>query len=161
MAMARGYNGLQIGLHWAIAVLIAVNYLIAEDMGRSFDAHLEGAAVGFFPAMAHVYLGLAVLALAVVRLLVRVIKGAPGAPPSGSGLLDQAGLWAHRLLYLLMIAVPTAGATAWYLGIEKAGDLHVLLMNGLLIVVGLHTAAALFHQYVLKDRLLLRMLRPQ
>ena len=68
--------------------------------------------------------------------------------------------WMHLALCALLIAMPTFGAMSWYLGLGWAGDLHEISVNVLLILVGVHAAAALFHHYVLKDGLIDRMRRP-
>ncbi|MDZ4094566.1 MAG: cytochrome b/b6 domain-containing protein [Paracoccaceae bacterium] len=159
MSVKTGYSGVQIGLHWAIALLIGVNYIVSDGMGRIFDGTLEGkAAVGWTPFI-HVYVGLAVLALVLLRLAVRWMQGAPEAKPSGNAMMDRAGEWTHKLLYLLLFLVPGLGAVTWYGGLEATADLHVIVMNAMMILVLLHAAAALFHQYVLKDGLLVRMMR--
>jgi len=156
MTTKTSYSGLQIALHWAIALLIGANYLISEGMGRFLDKHLEGEAVSGLTPNFHVYAGVAVMVLALVRLVVRATSGAPEAASEGSWM-DLGAVWAHRALYLLMILVPALGAGAWYLGIEDLGDVHVLAMNAMMIIAGLHALAALFHQFVLKDGLLKRM----
>jgi cytochrome b561 len=160
MKTSTGYSGLQILLHWAILVLIAVNWFVSEGMEEAFDAHTEGAAVAFWPSSIHVYVGLAVLVLVLVRLVLRVGRGAPAVPQGTSRVIDLAGQASHLALYGLLVIVPTLGAVAWYLGYDPAGGLHVLAMNIMLILIGLHAAAALFHQYVLKDGLIARMMRP-
>ena len=107
----------------------------------------------------HVWVGLAVLAMASLRLALRAILGGGPAASSGPALLEKGAGAIHALLYGLMFAVPLLGAAAWYAGIEDAADLHVLAVDGLMILAGLHAAAALFHQFVLKDHRLLRMMR--
>ena len=74
--------------------------------------------------------------------------------------MQQAAVWGHRLLYVLMLAVPALGAAAWYGGIEDAGEVHELAGNALMIVALGHAAVALWHQYVRRDGTLTRMLRP-
>ncbi len=160
MKQATGYSGLQIGLHWLILILIGMNYFVSEGMEEAFEAHNEGAAVGFWPASIHVYVGLAILALVLIRLIVRLVRGAPEVPAGTNRILRVLGEWSHVLLYALMIAVPALGALAWYLGIEIAAGTHVLMMNAMLVLAGVHAAAALFHQFVLRDNLLDRMRRP-
>lgn len=157
MQTKTSYSPVQIALHWAIAVLIILNYIISDGMPEIFDGMLEGKPVtGFTPAF-HVYAGMAVMILAVLRLGLRRISGAP--VPHGEGLMDLVARWTHRALYLLMIAVPALGAISWYGGIDATAGLHVLSMNAMMILALAHAAAALFHQYVLKDGLLLRMTR--
>ena len=42
--------------------------------------------------------------------------------------------------------------------VHQIGDWHALAANALLIVAGVHAAAALFHHYILHDETLRRML---
>ena len=126
-------------------------------MGKIFDAHNEGKLIPLWPGMVHVYVGLTMLALVVVRMIVRWKFGVPVAPTTPYGWMETASFWTHRLLYVLMLAVPIAGAIAWYRGIETVANIHVYAMNTLLWLAGLHAAAALYHHFVLKDGLLKRM----
>ena len=156
MSTTTGYSRLQIALHWAIAALIVANYLISEGMEDAFDGMMEGSPVAGFVPSFHVWAGVAVLVLAVIRLVVRM---ASGAPEAGSSLGDIAASWMHRALYALMIAVPALGAITWFGGIDATADFHVLAMNAMMLLALGHAAMALLHQFVLKDGLLVRMLR--
>lgn len=158
MAERNGYSGLQIGLHWAIALLIGTNYLVSEGMEESFDGMMEGRAVTGWTPSIHVYVGVAVLVLVAIRILVRITRGAPG-PVQGGTLFDKLGEVSHWVLYVLMLAVPALGAISWYLKIDQTAGLHVIVMNVMMILIGLHAVAALFHQFILKDHLLLRMMK--
>jgi cytochrome b561 len=157
--MAKSYTALQIALHWTIAILIVANYLISDEMGRSLRSQLEGGVVTGFTPTWHVWAGVAVLVLALIRLAVRLISPEVHAP--AETLMDKAGVWAHWALYALMVAVPALGVLAWFGGVGEAGDVHVVVMNIMMILVLGHAAMALFHQYVLKDHLLLKMMRPR
>lgn len=162
MREKTGYNSLQIGLHWLIVILIAINYFVSDGMGRAFFQHMRDS-TGASPsgtAAIHVYLGLAVFFLALFRLAVRLVSGAPEAPHDGPEWMRLAGIATHWALYALIIIVPWLGGYAWYVGVPTAANLHVVLMNLMLILAGLHALAALYHQYVLKDGLLRRMMRP-
>jgi cytochrome b561 len=161
MSERTGYSLVQIGLHWLIALLFAFNYIFGDGMARIFRAHLDGQETALWPGMTHVYVGLTVFWLAILRLVIRWWQGAPSSPPGGPAWMESASVWTHRVMYLLLIAMPWAGGFAWYLNLDIAGEIHVILMNALLVIVGLHAAAALFHQYVLKDGLLWRMLRTE
>ena len=156
MAVRSGYSGLQIGLHWVIAVLIVSAWWTGDGARSALDAYEETAAApGFVP---HVALGLAILALVVLRVIVRLTRGAPEAPGVPGSLPVRAAGWGHLLIYVLMIAVPLGGISAWFLGLET-GDIHALFANVLMVVVLGHTAFALYHQYVVKDGLLRRMMK--
>ena len=160
MKLRQGYSGAQISLHWIIAVLILFNYIYSDGMGRALDARLENTPLpqlGINPVI-HVWIGVAVLLLCALRLGLRLGGGAPA--PGGSGLMQSAAAWGHRLLYALMFLVPLAGAITWFGGVEATGDLHAVLANALLVVAGGHALVAIYHQFVIRDGLLARMTRP-
>jgi cytochrome b561 len=156
MTKAADYTGLQVGLHWATALLIGANYFISEGMGEALDAHLDGQAVAGFVPTWHVWSGSLLLVLVLVRLVVRFATGAPKSDtvrkPS-----DVAAEVGHWVLYGLMLAVPLLGAITWFGMTDTTGDLHVLVMNALMVVILGHAGMAIFHHYVLKDGLLRKM----
>ena len=156
----NGYSGAQIALHWIIAILILFNYIYSEGMARALDARLEGTPAGALdinPSI-HVWVGVSVLVLSLVRLMLRFGRGVPAA--GGSGIMQVAAIWGHRLLYLLMILVPAMGMMTWFGRIDATGEPHAVLANALLIVAGGHALMAIWHQYVIRDGLLNRMMRP-
>jgi cytochrome b561 len=157
--MTKSYSSLQIVLHWAIAGLIAANYLISDDMEQAFDTMMQGGVVTGVTPVFHVWAGVAVLGLVLVRLLVR--GASAGWQQEAETLSDRAALWGHRALYALMVAVPALGAISWFGGIDATAELHVLVMNVMMLLVLGHAAMALVHQYVLRDGLLMKMLRPR
>ena len=59
----------------------------------------------------------------------------------------------------MMLAVPVLGAVTWFGGMDATADLHVIAVNVLMILALGHAAMASFHQYVLRDGLLGRMMR--
>lgn len=157
MKTTTGYSGLQIGLHWLVAILILVAWFTGEGAEEAMEVVEEGGVAGFIP---HVAIGLAILALVLVRVLVRLSRGAPAAPGELGSLSARAADWGHRLIYLLMIAVPLGGISVFFLGLD-VGDVHGLAANVLMLVVLGHALMALYHQYVLKDGLLRRMMRAE
>lgn len=157
MKTTTGYSGLQIGLHWLIAILIVTAWFTGEGAEEAMEVVEEGGAAGFVP---HVAIGLAILALVVVRVLVRLGRGAPAAPGEPGSLSVMAADWGHRLIYLLMIAVPLGGISVFFLGLD-VGEVHGLAANVLMLVVLGHALMALYHQYVLKDGLLRRMMKAE
>lgn len=151
------YSSIQIALHWAVAVLIPLAWLSAEGAEEALEAAEDGAATGFVP---HVAFGMAILALVVLRLVIRLTRGAPAAPGVPGSLQVKAANWGHRLLYLLMIAVPLGGVSIWFGGMDN-GDIHGLFANVLLAVALGHALMALYHHYVLKDGLIRRMMKAE
>lgn len=157
MKTTTGYSAIQIGLHWIIAILILVAWLSGEGAEEAMEAFEDGASTGFVP---HFAFGLTILTLVVLRLVIRLTRGAPAVPGTPGSWQVMAAVWGHRLIYLLMIAVPLGGASVFFLGLE-VGEIHGLAANILMLVVLGHALMALFHQYVLKDGLLRRMMRAE
>ena len=99
-------------------------------------------------------------------------------PPLDHGVLLAIARVTHWLLYALLIVTVGFGiANVWVRGdsifnlfrippydpgnrdlMHLIGDRHALFANAVLIVAGLHAAAALFHHYILRDATLRRML---
>lgn len=155
MKTTTGYSGIQIALHWLIAILIAVAWFTGEGGEEAMEAVEKGGTAGFVP---HVAIGWGILALVVIRVLVRLSRGAPAAVGEPGSLAVMASDWGHRLIYLLMIAVPLGGIATFFLGLD-VGDVHALAANVLVVVALGHAAMALYHQYVIKDGLLRRMMK--
>lgn len=155
MKTTTGYSGTQIALHWLIAILIVAAWFTGEGGRAATDTVEKGGTAGFVP---HVAIGLAILALVVLRLLVRLGRGAPAAIGTPGSLGVMASDWGHRLIYLLMIAVPLGGVATFFLGLD-VGVIHALAPNVLMVVALGHAALALYHQYVVKDGLLRRMMK--
>ncbi|EBA06431.1 cytochrome b [Sagittula stellata] len=158
MARKQGYSGLQIGLHWVVAVLIAAAFITHEDMGRALRSRLESGETG---APLHVWFGIAALVFIALRIVVRAFHGAPPPPAGQPHWADLAAIWGHRVLYLLMIAAPLLGIAAWYGGLRSAGDVHEVVGKALVILAAAHAAVAILHAILRRDGVLTRMVRPQ
>ncbi|MBF9031980.1 cytochrome b [Rhodobacterales bacterium HKCCE3408] len=152
-----GYSATQIALHWATAIAVLAAYLLSEGMGRAHRILMRDGLDPIAAAPIHVWLGLTVFALVVIRLAVRAISGAPA--PLATGWMELAAKWGHRLIYLLLIVTPITGFSGWFLGIDL-GEPHNLAANALMLVAGGHAVVAIGHHYLKRDGTLTRMLRP-
>ncbi len=161
MSPRAAYSRLQIALHWLIAILIAAAWLTHENMGRALKTRIETGATGFEGNTPHVWLGITVFVLVLIRIVVRRVQGAPGPLPGATPLMEKAALWGHRLLYLLMVLTPALGAVAWNAHSETVGELHETVGGTLMLVALAHALVAIWHQYVKKDGSLTRITRPQ
>jgi len=170
----RTYDTVARTLHWLMFALIAAQFAIAWTMPEIEPDTPQEGLVDW-----HLSVGAAILSVAVLRLMWRVIRPTP--------LMAAMKPWERRLarathdtLYLLLIVLPLLGwAAAGFFGYtvrlfgvltlpalaakgthwaEVAGDIHAVLTNVLLAVVGLHVAGALYHYFILRDRVLQRML---
>ena len=160
MANPTGYSRLQILLHWLVAILIFAAFFTHDAMEDAFEARLASGATGIEGNTLHVWFGGAVFALVLLRLIVRWVQGAPGPVPGTSPLMELAARWGHRLLYLLMLAVPIGGSIAWYGGVEAVGEGHEIAGKALMIVAVGHAVVAIGHEALKGDGVLMRMVRP-
>ncbi|WP_435257937.1 cytochrome b [Thioclava sp. FR2] len=162
MSLPKGYSRAQIALHWVVAVLIVLQFVLHEPIAEAWDVIEDGGVAAFDPVVAmHVFGGLAVLVFAAWRLVLRKTRGAPPPPEAEPAPLKLAAHLGHMALYALMILMPITGAVAWFGGIEASAEVHEAMKPAMLILVAVHLLAALWHQFWLKDGLMLRMKRAE
>lgn len=162
-AKVAGYSPLQIGLHWAVVVLVAFQFVAHNGVERSWGAFLRGeepAAGDFALTYLHLAVGILVLLLALLRLFLRFTRGTPAAPEGEARLLQISAEAVHGSIYLLLLLLPLTGLAAWFFGIALAGEVHEILQNLLLIAIALHVAGALFQHFIMRSQVLIRMFRP-
>lgn len=150
------YGRAQIALHWIVVLLLAGSFFSHDLMQGAWRALRRGGEVAGTGHLVHVVFGFLILAALAARLLLRRRHGAP-APLPGAPWMARIASLTHAALYFLLALVPLAGIGAWYFGINGMAEAHEILFNLLALVVGLHVAAALYHQIVLKDGILARM----
>jgi cytochrome b561 len=169
------YNGVAKTLHWLILALLIVQFTVAWTM-----PHIGRNTPVTTLISLHFTIGVVVIAVAIVRLAWRVMHPEPppeaGIPP----WQRTSARIVHWLLYLLLFVVPILGwVNASYRGMPVVmfglelpkllatrapgwgwtGDTHVWLAQyAMLGLVGLHVAAALYHYFIRRDRVLQRML---
>ena len=173
--MSTHYTATAKSLHWLMALLIFG--LLALGFYMS-DLPLSPEKLQFYSW--HKWAGVSVFVLVWLRLFWRLTHRPPAFAARLSATQQTLAHLGHLALYLLMIAIPVSGwlmssakgvQTVWFgvlplpdlLGRDKAlgaqlADLHSALNIGLLVLIGGHAAAALFHHLVRKDDTLRRML---
>jgi cytochrome b561 len=171
MTVQLAYDRRTIVLHWLSAALIAALWLA----GQSIDWFPRGTPRVMARSL-HIGLG-ALLGLLLLWRLNWRRGGGRQLPPAQAGLGGRTAIGVHHLLYLLALLTVLVGlACVWIRGDNlfnlvtvpafdpgnkalrhDAVELHELLANALLILAGLHAAAALWHHRVLKDGVLRRM----
>lgn len=168
------------GLHWTVAAFVAVMiplglYMVARGEATNFDA-LTGSLYSL-----HKLLGFVLLWLVVLRVLVRLRRGAPPPVATLTPFERLASRLVHGALYVLLLIVPLlgwAGVSAYpaldifglfnlpaILPPDEALANRVLGVHGLLaLTLGLlalaHIAAALYHRFIKRDGVLRRMWPP-
>ena len=172
LAATTRYDTPTIALHWATALLVALLWAI----GETIDFAPKGPLRVDYTSL-HIVLGALLGLVLLARLAWRHTRGAR-LPVEGPRLLALAAQAVHWLLYLLVGGTVALGlVTAWAQGRSLFGlfslpsfapgdralahlifSLHSLGATAVLILAGLHAAAALGHHYVLRDETLRRML---
>ena len=153
-----GYTKAQIALHWIVAVLLTLQFLLHGGMESTFQNGLE---TGVFeltsPAIAHMTSGTIILLLVAWRLIIRRERGHVPAPEGEPAIFARLSRVAHGALYATMLLMPVTGAVAWAQQSEVAGRLHGTLMGLLLLLVLAHIGAVVVHQVVWKTGIIERM----
>ncbi len=160
--MPKGYSLTQIALHWSIAVLVLVQFINDEAIGAAWRALRRGTEPPeSILVTAHVYVGIAILALVLWRIVLRLTRGAPRPPAHEPRPLQIAAAATHGLLYLLLLTLPVSGLVAWFGDVGTAGEMHELMKTVLMLLVFLHIGGALYQRFVLKTDVVNRMIRPE
>lgn len=171
------YTRTAIYLHWIIAALM----IFMLFWGGGLMRVRPGASMADWQPSAHASIGILILLLALSRLLWRMGHVPPPLPAGMPRWQVLASHLTHGALYALMIAIPVLGLLAIVpygasrldvdqvtffrlfpvaflpnLG-EWTANAHELLATVAKILVILHIAAALKHQFWDKDGLLRRM----
>lgn len=163
-AQPSGYSRAQIILHWLVVVLIIMQFLANGPMQQAWDAMRDGgqpAADLLFGANMHAASGMAILIMALARLVLRFRRGVPALPATLAPPLALVAKVTHFLLYALIILIPMSGAAAWLGGAAPAAGPHGVMAELLFYVAILHAVAALYEHFIARTDVLTRMLRPQ
>ena len=158
---ADRYPNVAIVLHWVIAALVLFQLVFGESIGTVMRAARRGTVPDpgdVTLANFHYWAGLTILALALLRIVARLLFGAPPAA-GGSAMTELAARVTHGLFYLLLLATPVTGLLAFYAG-GPFGDIHEFAKPVFIVLIVLHALAALWHQFWLKDGTLRRMVVP-
>jgi len=169
----KRYHPLLVVLHWLMVPLIMFSLImggnVLVDIPNSDPAKIDA-------LRGHMLFGLGILALVLVRLATRLTTRHPAPSHTGNRLADRLSKPAHWLLYAFVLIMALSGvATSLMSGLGEivffgsAAPLpasfeglaprvvHGLIAKGLMLLIVVHVLAALYHQFIVKDRLLSRM----
>lgn len=160
--------------HWVMALLM-IGMLA---MGNFLGAFPKEWRSDVF--LTHKSLGLLILFLVILRIIWRFMNKTPEISHRTPFYIRYAGYAAHGLLYIGMIIMPLSG---WIFASHKypltffnwftvpyisaaddkwlhhlAIETHAIAGNLLIFLIGLHIVAALYHQFILRDKLINRMI---
>jgi cytochrome b561 len=167
MTVFQRFTPLQRLLHWVMAICILAMLFIGVGMVSTImPKYLTLVSI-------HKPLGIAILVLALIRLVVRLRFGTPPLPPDLPEPMKLAAHASHYALYILMIGLPLIGwamlSSATYPIVLWGGvrlpailppsdslhallwDAHYYLAFAFYALILMHLAAALFHALVRRD----------
>lgn len=169
------YGAPSVAMHWLMLLLFIAVYVCA-DLREIFP---KGSDLREGMKVWHNMLGLLVLALVWLRLAILLRGTKPVDDSASPAWQKRAATLMHVALYVLMIGLPLSG----WLALSAAGkpipffgldlppmmspnqtvarlikEIHEFGGKAGYALIGLHTVAALFHHYVIRDNTLLRML---
>lgn len=169
------YDRLTIALHWITALLVLSQFSSAHI----WEFLAKGTSLRLGLISTHIAFGILLAATIAIRLVWRIANRGR-IPAAGSGLQHLAAQAVHLLLYGLLVSQAILGfAFSWSSGKplpffdlfsvppffridadwgHVVAELHGDVAWAIIGVVTLHAAAALMHHYVLRDRVLLRMM---
>jgi cytochrome b561 len=162
-------------LHWTIVLLVIGQFALGIT-AHGLPVSLERLKLLTW----HKSLGITVFSLVLVRLAWRGFSPAPPLPADMVPLQRRLAHFSHTLLYALLLLMPVVGwisssasnlTVKWFFLVtlpnlvqpdpalaDLAKGVHIAMAWLLLATVSVHAAAALWHEVVLKDDVLRRML---
>jgi cytochrome b561 len=160
------YRPIVVWIHWVSAALLLTQVWLGfyfHDLPRGSDARMEAFAW-------HKTVGAVILVLALARLAVRLMNPPPPYPADMARWERAFAVWTHRLFYILLIALPLTGLAAvsgraedgtvpLLFGLSlpaipgipeenEFGDVHEILVKVTIVLLILHVAGALKHQFM-------------
>lgn len=154
------YSLTLVRLHWLIVLMLIVQFVShwgMEAVGEAMETGAEASAFDYVLVNIHKFGGLLIIAVAAVRVLVRLNSDVPELPDEMADWQKLLAKLGHIGLYALIFIIPISGAaTVWIY--EGFGDIHETLFKLLLALTVLHVGAALWHHFIVKDNVLKRMM---
>ena len=172
--VGKNYDDVAVALHWATALLVAVQFLLAitwDYFPRATTEEMQ---------RLHISMGVLLTAVIVARIAWRAVP-VHRRPAIVSGWVKLASKGVHYLLYVLLVIQAGLGFTwRWAQGHDVGffglfaipgpygalarptrhtlAEFHQYIGWTIVILAFGHALAALYHYYFLKDRVLGRMI---
>lgn len=164
-------------MHWLVALLVVALFVTGKIMTERGEAGLWDATTNTLYS-SHKLIGFILLWVVVLRLAYRLIAGAPPLPASIAPWQVVMSHAVHWALYGLLLVMPILGWIGvsmfgardifglFYLpeiaAVDQETSKVVLGVHGtiafvVVVLVGVHVAAALYHALILRDGVFQRM----
>ena len=162
-------------LHWLVAASVLTTLPVSIVMGRVSQGPTQD-----FLFNLHKSLGVLILLLMLLRLINRVVAGAPPPEPDLEPWQRTVSSAVHGLLYVLLVTMPIVGwvansaygAPTPFFGLftlpklvadnealaKQLFTLHTWAGFLVILLAGMHIGGALFHYVIRRDGVLQRML---
>jgi cytochrome b561 len=161
------YGSVAVAIHWTTAMAVVLTFIAGLVMANS-------AVVATQLLVAHIVLGLSVFALTLLRIVWWLAADdRPPLPADQPRAQQLAAKTVHALLYVILILMATSGIMTLVLSgaipailsgtpVPDFSELvprvaHGIMSKLLLALLAAHIGAALYHQFIRRDRLLARM----
>lgn len=150
----------QIVLHWTVAAFVTAQFFFNEAIQDDFDRSMDTFGIVWPSLMGwlHILVGTTILVLALWRLGLRFLVGAPKAALPAPKAAIWAGKVAHMALYGFLFMLPITGVLAFLGQSDLAAELHELLTWLLVPLILAHAAGALIEHALFGNATLTRML---
>ncbi len=173
---AQSFGWVSLFLHWAMALVLIGLYFVGDYM---VDLTYYSRWYHTLPAW-HKAIGILTGFVLLFRVVWVYTQTRPAPTGHGTAFSHRLATLGHSALYILLFVMLISGyliSTAKGKGIdvfgwfelpallaenkdrgERAGDIHEIAGTLFMLLVGVHTFAALFHHFYWKDNTLTRML---
>ena len=154
------YSPARKAVHWGVLFLCIAQFPTGWAIASSHLGHvgLTQSPWSVFVHRSHALAGTAVVLLVVAGVLLGLMQGTvPPAKETAPRWMRRAAIIAHAFMCGLLLALSLTGFVAMYMS-RSAAPVHVVLTYLGLALTGLHVLGALWHQFVLGDGTITRML---
>ena len=146
--MTASYTATQKALHWITALLIPLQWWTSRAVLRTHEIHAFGRRTDPFDLTLHrlhIYTGVAVLALTLWRIALRIRLGAPPLPAALPNWVVKAAFTAHMLTYAVLVGLTLTGLITTYVWFGM-GAAHRALVYVLYLFIVAHVVATIWHE---------------
>jgi cytochrome b561 len=165
------YHPVQVSFHWLVVVLLFAMFALGKIMAGMPNDAAKIPLLGV-----HIIIGFITITILIIRFIARFRLPQPAPAHTGVALFDILGQLVHYGLYVLVLFMVISGVSLSIRAslmpivfgasgaplpadffVYSARALHGVTAKVLAVTVMVHIGAALYHQFILKDKLMSRM----